>query len=198
MTTSADAARGVNASGKIVLAFAAFGLLVIFASSFFYRLEHPSLAVRQARRPSGMEQALNGPMREVLALMEKLQENPDDPALQQAMAERFMAMGAFDRAKIFLDKVVKVRPDDPDVQNDLGVVLYNLQDLQGAKAAFERILAKNPADYRARFNMGLLYKYALHEPEKARQALQTVIDAPATDAKTREQARRELEAKPAP
>lgn len=191
----AETARGVNAAGKIVLAFAAFAVLVIFASSFLYRLEHPSLAMRQAR-PSGMEQALNGPMREILALMQKLKNNPNDPDLQLAMAERFMAMGAFDRAKIFLDKVAKVRPDDPDVQNALGVTLYNLQDPDGAKAAFERILAKKPDDYRAGFNLGLLYKYALHRPEQARQALQAVIDAPDTDAKTRAQARKELETMP--
>ena len=198
MTTPADTASGVNAAGKLVLAFTAFGLLVIFGSSFLYRLDRPSLVVHQERRTGGMEQALNGPMREVLALMQKLKENPDDPGLQLAMAEQFMAMGSYDRAKIFLDKVARVRPNDPDVQNALGVTLYNLKDAGGAEAAFAGILAQNPNDYRARFNLGLLYKYALQQPEKARQALQAVVDAPETDAKTRDQARRELEEKPAP
>ena len=112
--------HGPNASGRMVLAFMAFCLVIIFAASFLYRLERPTLEVQQKKggqggMPQGMDAAMNGPMREVMELMQKLQENPDDPGLQMAMAERFMAMGSFDRAKTFLDKVAKVRPDDPDV-----------------------------------------------------------------------------------
>ena len=107
-------------------------------------------------------------------------------------------MGAFGRAKTFLDKVAKVRPDDPDVQNALGVTLYNLKDLDGAKAAFEGMLARDPDDYRARFNLGLLYKHALGQPEKGNEALKTVIASPKTDPQTRATAQKELDAKPAP
>ena len=198
--TTTETSPGANASGRMVLAFLAFCLVVIFAASFVYRLERPSLEVHQkkgpAGMPQGMDQAMNGPMREVMELMQKLQENPNDPGLQMAMAERFMAMGSYDRAKSFLDKLVKVRPDDPDVLNAMGVVLYNQQDPEGAKAAFEAILAKDPEDYRARFNLGLLYKYALGQPEKAKEALSAVIASPKTDPETRKNAQEELEAKP--
>ena len=198
--TTTETSPGPNASGRMVLAFVAFSLVVIFAASFVYRLERPSLEVRQkkgsAGMPQGMDNAMNGPMREVMELMQKLQENPDDPGLQMAMAERFLAMGSYDRAKAFLDKLVKVRPDDPDVLNALGVVRYNLQDPEGAKAAFEAILARDGEDYRARFNLGLLYKYALGQPEKAKEALAAVIASPKTDPETRKTAQTELETKP--
>lgn len=198
--TTTETSPGANASGRMVLAFLAFCLVVIFAASFVYRLERPSLEVHQKKgqggMPQGMDQAMNGPMREVMELMQKLQENPNDPGLQMAMAERFMAMGSYDRAKSFLDKLVKVRPDDPDVLNAMGVVLYNQQDPEGAKAAFEAILAKDPEDYRARFNLGLLYKYALGQPEKAKEALSAVIASPKTDPETRKTAQTELETKP--
>ncbi|KHK04287.1 hypothetical protein NY78_0065 [Desulfovibrio sp. TomC] len=184
----------------MVLAFLAFSLVIIFAASFIYRMERPSLEVQQKKgqggMPQGMDSAMNGPMREVMELMQKLQENPDDPGLQMAMAERFMSMGSFERAKAFLDKLVKVRPDDPDVLNALGVVRYNMNDLEGAKAAFEAILAKDAEDYRARFNLGLLYKYALGDPQKAKEALSAVIASPKTDPETRKTAQTELEAKP--
>jgi len=199
VTTSNDAA-GPNAAGRMVLGFVAFGLLVIFVGSFLSRMERPSLEVRRAQSGAmskDMAAAMNGPMKEVLALMQKLQEHPDDPGLQLEMAERFMAMGSFDRAKAFLDKVVKVRPEDPDVQNALGVTLYNLKDIEGAKAAFEGMLARDPEDYRARYNLGLLYKYALNQPDKAAEALRAVADNPKTDPKTRETARKELEGKTA-
>lgn len=193
--------HGPNASGRMVLAFMAFCLVIIFAASFLYRLERPTLEVQQKKggqggMPQGMDAAMNGPMREVMELMQKLQENPDDPGLQMAMAERFMAMGSFDRAKTFLDKVAKVRPDDPDVLNALGVVRYNMQDLDGAKAAFEAILAKDAEDFRARFNLGLLYKYAYKDEAKAKEALSAVIASPKTDPETRKTAQEELEAKP--
>lgn len=205
MTTPNDAAPagvpGPDASGRVVLAFVAFGLLVIFVGSFLYRLQRPSLEVRRAR-PSGMSaamgEAMNGPMQEVLALMQKLKEHPDDPGLQLEMAERFMEMGSYDRAKLFLDKVAKVRPEDPDVQNALGVTLYHLKDAAGAKAAFEGMLARDPSDFRARFNLGLLYKYALNAPDKAAEALRAVADNPKTDPKTRETALKELEGKARP
>lgn len=191
--TTTDKAPGPNASGRIVLAFMAFALAVVFVSSFVYRLRHPSLEVRKKAMAQSMEQAMNGPMKEVMQLMQELKKNPDDPDLQMSMAERFMAMGSFDRAKTFLDKVAKLRPDDPDVQNAMGVVLYNLKDLDGAKKAFESVLARDSEDYRARFNLGLLYKYALGQPEKAREALEAVKASPKTDPHTREAVVKELE-----
>lgn len=196
---------GPNASGKMVLAFIGFLLVTMFVGSFFYRMERPSLEVRQQPQkggmpqqgmPPGMDKAMDGPMKEVMGLMQKLQENPNDPGLQLAMAERFMAMGSFDRAKVFLDKLVKVRPEDPDVQNALGVTLYNLKDVDGAKAAFEGILTRDSEDYRARFNLGLLYKYALGQPEKGNEALKAVIDSAKTDPETRATAEKELATKP--
>lgn len=201
MTTTTEHTPGPSDSGRMVLAFMAFVLVVMFAGSFIYRMERPSLEVAQKSRqaggmPQGMEGAMNGPMKEVMELMQKLQENPDDPGLQMAMAERFMAMGSFDRAKSFLDKLAKVRPDDPDVLNAMGVVRYNLGDPEGAKEAFEAILARDAGDYRARFNLGLLYKYAFKQDEKGNEALQAVIDSPKTDPETRATAQKELVAKP--
>lgn len=194
--TTTEKAGGPNASGRMVLAFVGFTLAMIFVGSFVYRMQRPSLEVRQQAGPSGMPQGmgegLNGPMKEIMALMQKLQENPNDPALQLTMAERFMAMGAFDRARTFLDKVVQARPDDAEAQNAMGVTLYNLKDVDGARAAFEGILARHPDDFRARFNMGLLYKYALKEADKAAEAFQAVIAAPDVDPETRATAQKEL------
>lgn len=197
MTT--DRPGGPNASGRMVLAFMAFVLLAVFGGSFVYRMERPSLEVHQkksqAAMPGAMDQAMNGPMKEVMALMQKLQDNPDDPDLQLAMAEKFMAMGSFERAKVFLDKVSKVRPDDPDVRNAMGVTLYNLKDLDGAKAAFEGILARDAADYRALFNLALLNKYALNQPDKAAEGFKAVIASPQADPETKATAQKELEGK---
>lgn len=195
MTT--DRPTGPNASGRMVLAFMAFVLLVLFGGSFLYRMERPSLEVRQkesqAAMPDAMQQAMNGPMKEVLALMQRLKEHPDDPALQLTMAEKFMDMGSFERAKTFLDKVRQVRPDDPEVLNALGVTLYNLKDMAGAKDAFEAVLAHDAEDYRARFNLALLHKYALHEPGKAAEEFKAVLASPKADPETKATSQKELE-----
>ena len=197
--TTTDRPVGPNSSGRMVLAFVGFALAIIFVGSFVYRMRSPGLEVHQKARPGGMPEgmgeAMNGPMKEVMALMQKLQENPDDPGLQLAMAEKFMAMGSFDRAKVFLDKVAKARPDDPDVQNAMGVTLYNLKDLDGAKAVFEALLARDAGDYRARFNLALLYKYALNDPAKAAEGFKAVVASDKADPETRATAQKELETK---
>ena len=59
---------GPNAAGRLVLAFMAFALIVLFVGSFLYRMQRPSLEVRQERptkgMPPGMDQAMNGPMKD--------------------------------------------------------------------------------------------------------------------------------------
>ena len=45
--------HGPNASGRMVLAFMAFCLVIIFAASFLYRLERPTLEVQQKKGGQG-------------------------------------------------------------------------------------------------------------------------------------------------
>lgn len=180
-------------AGKYTAALVGLGLLAVFLGSFLFRIENPSRVVRAdaPSMPQGM--AEGGPMKEIMELMQRQKDEPDNPAVQLDLAERFLMMGAFDRALIFLEKAEKLDPGNPRVLNDKGIALYNTGRTEEAKGAFETILAQNPDDYRARFNLGLIYGHGLGDTAKAAEHLKAVVDSPATDERTRKQAGLELE-----
>jgi len=197
VTTANNTLGGAPAAGrKAVLALVALGLAAMFASSFLYRLDHPDLS-EKVERPAGMEAmggggTMTGPMKEIMELMQAMQQDPENVGLLLRAAEQFMMMNAWDRAMVFLDKAQSIEPDNPQILNDQGIILYNLQKPEESLAKFEKLLAKNPDDYRARYNMGLLYKYALKNPEKAKESFAAVIDSPSADEKAKAGAREEL------
>ncbi len=187
--------------GRCVAALMGLALVGMFVSSFLYRAENPSRVVRTdvPAMPQGMGgMADSGPMKEIMELMQRQKEEPDNPAVHLEMAERFMMMGAYDRALIFLDKAAGLDPDNPQILNDRGIALYNVGRADEARTAFESILAKAPGDFRARFNLGLLYKYALGDMDKAAEQLRAVIDSPGVDERTKTQAKTEMETPPTP
>ena len=185
--------------GRSVAALMGLALVGMFVSSFLYRAENPSRVVRTDvhAMPQGMGgMADSGPMKEIMELMQRQKDDPDNPAVQLELAERFMMMGAYDRALVFLEKVESLDPDNPQMLNDKGIALYNTGKADEARAAFEAILAKNAADFRARFNLGLLYKYALGDMDKAAEQMRAVMDSPEADERTKTQAKSELENPP--
>lgn len=185
--------------GRSVAALMGLALVGMFVSSFLYRAENPSRVVRTdvPAMPQGMGgMADSGPMKEIMELMQRQKDDPDNPAVQLELAERFMMMGAYDRALVFLEKVESLDPDNPQMLNDKGIALYNTGKADEARAAFEAILAKNAADFRARFNLGLLYKYALGDMDKAAEQMRAVMDSPEADERTKTQAKSELENPP--
>jgi tetratricopeptide (TPR) repeat protein len=189
-------------AGRSVAALMGLALAAMFVASFLYRAENPSRVVRAEApaMPQGMggmgKMADSGPMKEIMELMQRQKDEPESAAVQLELAERFMMMGAYDRALIFLDKASTLDPDNPQVLNDKGIALYNVGRADEARAAFESILAKTPDDFRARFNLGLLYKYALGDMAKAAEHLKAVMDSPAADERSKSQAKTEMETPP--
>ena len=181
---------GAGAKGlRSVLVLVGIGFLAMFASSFIYRFENPSLIMRTGH---GGGAAMPAEMEGLMQLMRQLQENPDDLNLQLRAAEQFMMMGAYERAEAFLKKAEAVAPNDPAVLNDYGIVLYNLDRPEAAKARFEKILAADPDNHRAHYNLGLLYKYAFKDMENARTHFQAVLESDEADADSRKNAREEM------
>ncbi len=196
-TSAPDRGDRAVLAGKYAAALMGLALAAVFVGSFLYRVENPSLEVRAdaPAMPQGM--AESGPMKEIMELMQRQKDEPDNPAVQLELAERFLMMGAFDRALIFLERAEKLDPDNPQILNDKGIALHNVGRSEEARGAFEAVLIKNPDDYRARFNLGLLYKYALGDMAKAAEQFKVVIDSPAADERTRKQAGEELASPPA-
>ncbi len=178
----------------MVLALAAV-LAVLFVTSFWYRMEHPSLRVEmrtERQAPPGMGQGGGMDMARVQELMARMGEKPDDLPTLLELADVFMSMQAWDRTLIFLERAEKVAPGDPAVLRGLGMVHFEKKEYDQAAAAFARILEKNPQDAVAHYNLGIVLKHFLNRKAEADGHFKAVMGNAAADADLRQEAAREL------
>jgi tetratricopeptide (TPR) repeat protein len=194
---------------KVVSGLCLLGLAVILAASFIYRLERPTLTVKTVREaPHGAPGAAGGPagamgggmgmeqtppaMAEMMDMMTQLKDKPDDFDLLMRLGERFLTMEFPERAVIFFERAEKVKPDDPDLLNALGVAYFQSSAADKAKEKFERLLARDKGDFRAHYNLGILYKHALKDEALAKKHFAAVLASPAASDQAKEQARKEM------
>lgn len=60
-------------------------------------------------------------------------------------------------AQVELEAAMRMRPEDEQVLNLLGMVYFRLNKLVEAKALYEQLIEKNPSVYNLRSNLGLIY-----------------------------------------
>jgi len=83
-----------------------------------------------------------------------------DPSVRQAELEDWLAQ----------------HPEDADAHLELGVILFNLDDLDGAKDEWTRVTELDPTSARAWYNLGFYYLY--QDPpdyDMAREVWNTVV-----------------------
>lgn len=182
---------------KAVLAMMFVGLAAMFVWSFAYRAANPSLVASldtrgQAAAPGPMD-SMGGPvMKAVIDAMAKLKQNPDDlDALRQG-AEAFASAEMWEKAGQLVERALVKAPDDPELNNIHGVVLFKLDRADEAAKVFERLLQLDPGNFQAQFNLGVVYKMALKDPAKAKAYFEAVIANPKADPETKDQARQEM------
>lgn len=64
-------------------------------------------------------------------------------------------------------RALELKPDDPDVLTDQGVMLRELGQFQRALENFERANRVSPRHLQSLYNAGIVYAYDLNQPEKA-------------------------------
>jgi len=167
--------------------------VMLFAAGV-YRVENPTIVQHEERRemPGGGSMEKMGDMAGVSALMKKLQDNPDDIEAMRSLGMSFMEMQAWDRALSFWDMVLERRPDDVMALNQKGFCLFELEQYAEAAALFERMLGIEKENFHAHYNLGVIYKYYLEQPDKAAAHFQSVVDASPDDPALVSNARREL------
>jgi uncharacterized protein HemY len=90
-------------------------------------------------------------------------------------------------------KALALKPDDPDVLTDQGVMYRELGKYDQAVANFEKASKLNPSHVQSLFNAGVVYAYDLKQPQKAAPYWNKVIQiAPGSPQAI--QARQNLEA----
>lgn len=198
MTGTPDISPAAS-GGKLVLGLVGVCLAVIFVASVLFRLENPGLTVPGRTMPGaghGGEGGMPGmgDMGNVRALMQKLQEQPGDPETLLALSRAFMQMEAWPQAKVFIDDLLSKDPENEPALTMAGVVAYHQEDYAGAAGIYEKLLAKNPANVMAAFNLGILFKHYLNRPDEGRALLEGLLAAHPDDARLGEMVRQELEA----
>ena len=132
----------------------------------------------------------------VEALEKRLELNPkaDSEALFQMESIRSMR-GDREGAAAYLERIEALGLTDKAQLMELAGRWFNLEDHARAARTLEGILALDPEEMFAHYNLGVLYKYRLAEPEKARMHLEKVAKGEHSFEELRTQAAKELESK---
>lgn len=194
MTANATTLSAPLDSGRrFILAAVCVGLVAMLAASFQYRLDNPSLAKQARQNAQAEDQGEHaGEMELVSALMQKVQENPNDAGALTALGQHFLDHSEWAKAEGFLARAVVAAPSDPEPLYMLGMAQYQQQSFAKAGESFERLveLGSHPA---ARYNLGILYRHYLNAPDKGNAHLKAVMADAEAPAELKQQAKEELE-----
>ena len=191
---SPGATAVATARRRWVLGVMAAALILLFLASILYRAEHPALSAPGTQQ--AVQMATEGPATDeasVRVLMEQLQNRPDDPDALLTLAGRFMHMGAFDQAMIFLDKALVSDPGNPRILQFKGAALFHLQRYAEAQDYFIRVLELEPDNASVHYNLGILQKHYLDAAREATTHFKAVLASSSADEGLKDAARKELE-----
>jgi Flp pilus assembly protein TadD len=130
---------------------------------------NPNSAV--AHRATGLLDLANGDDAEAFSEFRKAaQADPHDTTSRLNMGVVLLRAGAYAKAEEQYREILKVSPDDGDAQVGLAAALRGESDAQHprkldeARALLEKVLANDPHDTSALFNLGVLYQDFLKKP----------------------------------
>jgi len=190
-----NAFPGTGRSRIVVFLLASLALMVFAAVVF--KVENPSIVQREERQemPGGGMGQMGGDMAGITAMMQKLQTSPEDVETMRNLGMAFMDMRAWDRSLAFWDMVLERQPDDVMALNQKGFCLFELEKYAEAAVLFEKMLGIEPGNAHAHYNLGVIYKHYLSEPNKADVHFQAVLDAKPDDPELVRNARESLSGK---
>jgi Flp pilus assembly protein TadD len=106
---------------------------------------------------------------------------PDDAAVLNRLATRYLQAGRTDEAVARLRRAVQIAPRDAEAHSNLGTALQARGDLPGGLRELETAMRLKPNDDRVRFNLGNGY-YAAGRPADAVRELTRAITLNAENA----------------
>ena len=191
---------------KGVIILVVLSALVMFVTSFVYRMNHPNLFVQVKQQhtaddghdhgdqapPPGMGQGMAGTMTKVKEYMARVDANPDDVEALVGLGNAFLMMRAWDRALEPLERANELRPGNTTVLKGMGIVYFNKKEFEKAAKTYQAILAADSMDTLAMFNLGVINKYYFKKPDVARTYFEKVLSLEKDDAEMLNMARQEL------
>jgi len=89
--------------------------------------------------------------------MDEADRNPQNFEAQFRAAVVFFELAAYDKARLYLDRSLALRPEDAAALTGMGQTKYRLGDYAGAATFFEKALTQRPNDPELRTNLGDAY-----------------------------------------
>ena len=174
---------------RAVLIVVAVAILVLLGSTLSYFAENPSLVSHNtvgSAAPSaspangtpsaeGMNEATQ---QHIMALMQKLQQNPTDLEALIGLAEHFMGMQEWQKAETFALRAVVAAPNETQPLYMLGIIQHSQNRNAEAAASLEKVVAAKD-EPSVRYSLGILYAYYLNQPDKGLEHLQKALANPA-------------------
>jgi tetratricopeptide (TPR) repeat protein len=94
--------------------------------------------------------------------MDAADRNPRDFAAQLRAAATFYQLESLDKAALYLNRALALKPNDPDALTGMAHTKYDTGDFVGAAGYYEKVLAQHPDDADVRADFGSTY--ALRTP----------------------------------
>lgn len=190
--------RLISKQQRQILIISIVGVLFIIWGAASYFSEHPSLVTTitpqemfgepKADIPSGMDKNTHS----LMALMQKLQNNPNDLQTLLGLSKYFIQMADWKQAENFTLRAIAINPNDPELLYLLGIAQYNQGKHTDAAESLEMVLEKE-ADPSAQYSLGLLYLHYLNKKQKGIQYLKTVLKNPKLTPEIKEAVEKELD-----
>jgi tetratricopeptide (TPR) repeat protein len=92
---------------------------------------------------------------------------PAYPGPEINLAIVYMHLERNDDARAALDHALTIAPDNPQANNELGILLRQQGKFDDAEQAYRRALAADPSYALAHYNLGVLLDVYLRKPEEA-------------------------------
>jgi len=161
----------VKNKNSVTIIIAAVLVVIAAAGGYFVgRNSGDGYATRQVPVSSTEAGPARGGASLVADLEAKLRKNPDDVQSLYAIADTYFSMKRFDEAARYYNRLLKLKPDDADLYNDLGLSLHYLGKSAEGLASLEKGIKKNPYNQRIWLTKGFILAYGIGDLEKAGEA----------------------------
>jgi tetratricopeptide (TPR) repeat protein len=113
--------------------------------------------------------------------MERMEDLPDNPEQLAILGDRFFEAGKYDMAVRVYEKVLKLKPDDADTYNDMGLALHYLGKSDSALETLKKGTQVMPSYQRVWLSLGFVLM-SNGKNDEAKKALKKAAELnPATD-----------------
>lgn len=108
-------------------------------------------------------------------LIAGLTEFPEDVAMLDLLSFAYMNANAGEKALPYVDRILKLKPDDEVLLQRRGYLLLHLGRIDDAISTYDKILNRNPDDTIARMNRAALH-ISGNRPDKAIEDFESVLE----------------------